>query len=77
MNLRSWNLHSLRPLALPRIQAQPSHAFVVTSVAASTLLSAGNANAATELMDIAAGDNRVSLLLTLFVPALVMLSPSL
>ena len=43
---------------------------MLTSVAASTLLSSGNALAATELVQIADGDTRLNLILTLFVPAL-------
>jgi len=43
---------------------------LMTSTAAATLFAAGSANAATEIMDIAAIDNRVALLGTLFVPVL-------
>ena len=39
-------------------------------VAAATLFAAGNANAATEIAQLAAGDNRFGIIVSLFVPVL-------
>jgi len=41
---------------------------VCWSTAAATLLAAGNANAAQEVAELAAGDNRTAIIATLFLP---------
>jgi hypothetical protein len=51
-------------------QHELAHSALVATTAASTLFAAGSANAASELMDIAALDSRAALLGTLFVPVL-------